>query len=377
MKKIVILIGFMPDPRIKKRAELEKNIGELHIVCWDKGRNTLSLSDEAGYTTHTVFQKADINPLKRIPPYLKFSRKALKLLNEIQPDIVHVSGLDMLKIACKYQDNSKKKVSILYEVADLHKLLVDKQNNPVKRIAQIYLRHEEQRLKERYVLLLLTSMQFYEIYFNQFVPKERVCYMPNVPDLTAFSRYQKKMNDSGFTIGYIGTIRYKQQMRNLIEAAKRCNIKVLIAGYENDPVEIEPLCMNNPNIEWVGRFDFNKQAAELYGKCDVMYSVYDANMHNVRVALPNKLYEAVYCEMPLIVAKNTYLAQVVEEWGVGVAVDHKSVDELADALKELRDNKALREQIAENCRKYKDEIDLQKYNAQLKSELVQLLEESD
>ena len=100
-------------------------------------------------------------------------------------------------------------------------------------------------------------------------------------------------------------------------------------------------------------------------------------MHNVRVALPNKLYEAVYCEMPLIVAKNTYLAQVVEEWGVGVTVDHKSVDELVKALNELKQNQALREQIAENCRKHKDEIDLQKYNAQLKSEMLKLLGETN
>lgn len=151
----------------------------------------------------------------------------------------------------------------------------------------------------------------------------------------------------------------------------------MFAGFENEPLEIEPICKADPNIEWVGRFDFNKQAAGLYGKCDVMYSVYDADMHNVRVALPNKLYEAVYCEMPLIVAKNTYLAQVVEEWGVGVAVDHKNVDELVNALNELRNNKNLREQIVENCRKHKNEIDLQKYNAQLKDKIAGLLGELD
>ena len=152
---------------------------------------------------------------------------------------------------------------------------------------------------------------------------------------------------------------------------------MLIAGYEDQPNIIEPMCKEKPNIEWVGRFDFNKQAAELYGKCDVMYSVYDADMHNVRVALPNKLYEAVYCEMPLIVAKNTYLADTVEEWGVGMAVDHKSVDELAEVINELRENKALREQIAENCRKRKAELDLKIYNAQLQDKILRLLDETD
>ncbi len=148
---------------------------------------------------------------------------------------------------------------------------------------------------------------------------------------------------------------------------------MLIAGFEDQPQIIEPMCRGKNNIEWVGRYDFKKQAAELYGKCDVMYSVYNADMHNVRVALPNKLYESVYCEIPLIVAKNTYLAQVVEDWGVGVAVDHKSVEELAGVICDLRDHPEMRDKISLNCRKHRDEIDLQVHNEQLQKRLLSIL----
>ncbi len=376
MSQIAILIGFLPNPRIYKRIALEKQIGDLHLICWDRGDSMLERPIGDGYTVQVIQEKASRNPLKRLLPYKKFSKQANAFLDQIQPDLVHVQGLDMLKIACAYKKRSSKAVKIIYEVADLHRLLVDQQKSLIAKAAQKYLRFTDRRLEKQYDLLVLTSMKYYDVYFKDFVPKEKVLYMPNVPNLSAFGSYQKKAGGE-FTVGYLGAVRYKQQMKNLIEASERAGVHAMIAGYEDQPMVIEPLCKDKANIEWVGRFDFNKQAAELYGKCDVMYSVYDADMHNVRVALPNKLYEAVYCEMPLIVAKNTYLAQVVEEWGVGVAVDHKSVDELADALKELRDNKALREQIAENCRKHKDEIDLQKYNAQLKSVLVRLLGESD
>ncbi len=377
MKKVAILIGFLPGPRMLHRIDLEKQVGEIHVICWDKGNNMLQKPKENGYAAHIISQKAGTNPIKRVIPYALFSRAALDILEQIQPDMIHVQGVDMLKIACAHQKKSKRKVHILYEIADLHRLLVDRQKNPIKWVIQKYLQHEDRRLQRSYDLLILTSMRFYEAYFQGFVSRDKVFYMPNVPDLTAFHGYVKKNNDENFTIGYIGSVRYKQQMRNLLDAVEQVGGHLLIAGFESEPIEIEPLCKNNPNIEWVGRFDFEKQAAELYGKCDVMYSVYDADMHNVRVALPNKLYEAVCCEMPIIVAKNTYLAQVVEEWGVGVAVDHKSVDELAEALRELRDNRNLREQIAENCRKHKGEIDLQKYNAQLKDKIVQILGESN
>lgn len=375
-KTIAILIGFLPNPRIYKRMAIENQIGNVHLICWDRGDSMLQTPVDNDFKSHVIQVKAGGNPLKRLIPYQKFSKQANNLLNQIQPDLVHVQGLDMLKIACAYKKRSRKSVRIIYEVADLHRLLVDQQTSPPAKLAQKYLRFTERKLEKQYDLLVLTSMKYYDVYFNAYVSKDKVLYMPNVPDLSAFSSYQKKVGGE-FTVGYLGAVRYKQQMINLIKASERTGEHVLIAGYEDQPNIIEPICLGKDNIEWVGRFDFKKQAAELYGKCDVMYSVYDADMHNVRVALPNKLYEAVYCEMPLIVARNTYLAQVVEEWGVGVAVDHKSVDELAETLKELRDNRNLREQIAENCRKHKDEIDLRKYNAQLKDEIVQLLEESD
>ncbi len=373
MKRIVILIGFLPEPHIMKRIELEKKIGELHVICWDRINNMQERPSENGFSAHIISRKAGTDPLKRMIPYVLFSRDALKMLREIQPDLIHVQSLDMLKIACSYQKESSQKVHIIYEIADLHRLLVDSQKNPIKGFLQRYLRHEDRRLEKNYDVLLLTSMKFYEAYFQNFVSREKVLYMPNVPDLTAFRDYHKKKSGKNFTVGYIGSVRYKNQMRNLLEAAKRCNIHLLIAGFESEPVEIEPLCKADPNVEWIGRFDFNARAAELYGKCDVMYSVYDADMKNVRVALPNKLYESAYCEMPLIVARNTYLAQMVEEWGVGIAVDHKSADELAAVLCDLRDHPEKRARIALNCRKHREELDLRMYNEQLRKRILTIL----
>lgn len=373
MKKIVILIGFLPEPRMMKRIELEKNIGELHVICWDRINNMQERPPENNFSAHIIARKVGTDPVKRMIPYVLFSRDALKLLREIQPSVIHVQSVDMLKIACSYQKESGQKVHIIYEIADLHRLLVDSQKNPVKLLLQKYLRYEDRHLEENYDVLLLTSMKYYESYFQNFVSREKVLYMPNVPDLTAFQDYHKKKSGEDFTVGYIGSVRYKNQMRNLIEAANRCRIHLLIAGFESEPVEIEPLCKADPNVEWIGRFDFNARAAELYGKCDVMYSVYDADMKNVRVALPNKLYESTYCEMPLIVAKDTYLAQMVEDWGVGIAVDHKSVDELAAVLCDLRDHPEKRAKIALNCRKHREELDLKMYNEQLKKRILTLL----
>ena len=69
--------------------------------------------------------------------------------------------------------------------------------------------------------------------------------------------------------------------------------------------------------------------------------------------------------MPIIVAKNTYLAEVVHEWKVGVAVDHRKPDELIEVLKKMRDDTDYYNAFVQACQKRKGEIDLAHYNDKL------------
>ena len=372
-KTIVILIGFLPDPRMTNRINLEKQIGDLHVICWDRGKNMLQMPKEDGYKLHVIHAEAGNDPVKRLIPYRKFIKQANKLLEVIEPDLIDVQGLDMLKIAASYKHNSSKKVSIIYEVADLHRLIVDKQSNPLRKLIREYLIREEKKKKKYYERLLITSNAFYDDYFFDFVDKSKVFYMPNVPDLSVFQTYTRK-TIGPFTVGFIGSVRYKRQMRNLIEAAKNGGFNVLIAGYEEEPIEIENLCQGKSNIEWVGPFSFREEVASLYGKCDVIYSVYDADMKNVRVALPNKLYESVYCHLPLIVAKNTFLEKTVLEWGVGIGVNHLSAGDLVETVHRLQQDKQFYELLSTNCIKHQDEVDLSYYNKLLEKELLMLLQ---
>lgn len=367
----VILVGFLPNPRIENRIRLERTLFDLHVVCWDRCKNMMPPPQAEGFHLHCIRIPAENDPMKRLLPYERFCQTAKQLLREIQPDMIHVQGLDMLRIACQMKRESKKPLAVLYEVADLHRLLVDRQYG-LRRLAQTVLKKADIRYSGQADLIILTSERYYDAYFKHFVPQSKVLYLPNIPNLSAFNAYRKKDPTHNFTVGFIGGVRYKKQMRHLIEAAQQCRMHLLIAGFETEPAEIEPLCRAYDRGTWVGRFDYTREAAALYGKCDVMYAVYDADMANVRVALPNKLYEAVYCEMPLIVAKGTYLQQLVESWGVGIAVDHTSTEALATVLCRLREDTALYAQICGNCRRQKQRLDPERNARALKERLTEL-----
>lgn len=371
MRKLVVLIGFLPNPRIYKRIRAEQTLFDVELICWDRGSSMLKRPKETNFIAHVIEEKAGSDPIRRLIPLRRFTAKAMAILDSIHPAIIHVQGLDMLQIAVKYQKKHRE-VKIIYEVADLHRLIVDKQRQIVNQIAQKYLIAQDRNLADKYQLLVITSEAYWDSYFSLFVDEKKKLYMPNVPDLSAFDQY-KRDTPHEFTVGYIGGIRYKNQMRNLIEACKRTNVHLLIAGYEQDSNEIETLCQNQDYIEWVGAFDFQESAASLYSRCDVMYSVYDASMANVRVALPNKLYECIRCEIPIIVAKNTYLSHVVGQWGIGEAVDHESIDELVTVIESMRDNEEQYKQYISNCKQQKAMADNTQYNRRLLSRIKGML----
>lgn len=372
MKRIVFLIGFLPNPRIYKRISLAKEIGEVHLICWDRGKEMLDDPDSHDISCSIIKIEAGNDPVSRIMPYCRFSKEALKLLEDKEPDIIHVQGLDMLRIACKYKANNVN-THVIYEVADLHRLLVDKQKGLFRKIVQQLLLWQDRECSKKIDLLIVTSEFYYKSYFSSFIPKEKVLFFPNVPDLSVFKSFKKK-NDNVFSIGYFGIIRYKKELLLLINAIKKFNARLIIAGYEVNGSEIEQICKTRFDIEWVGRFDFKTSAAYLYSKCDCIFAVYDSSMANCRVALPNKLYESVYCELPIIVADNTYVGDLVRKWNVGIPVQHDSEMAIDKAINELMNQKKYAE-LVKNCQLHKKDINLEHYNLILKQRIENVLME--
>ena len=338
-KKIAILIGYLPNPRMYKRIAFYKTLGEVTLICWDRGHNMHIMPEEDGYKVVCIRLTAPGDPLRRIPQYASFSKQAMQALREAAPDVVHTQGLDMLRLACRYKRERGGTVDVVFEVPDMHSLQEKEQNGIVRKAAGRCVRYLDKSLCRQISLLIVTSEQFASGYYNAFVPAEKTFFFPNVPDPEALRNYRKKAPGTPFTVGFIGILLYKRPMKDLVYAAEESGVDLLIAGLENEPPEVEPLCRAYERGDWVGRFNFAKQAAEL-------------------------------CELPILVAKGTYLAKVVEDWGVGLAVDDKDRSTLVEAIERLRDDRELYESLAENCRKHRTDADLGRFNAALRERVL-------
>ncbi|MDY6064906.1 MAG: glycosyltransferase [Finegoldia sp.] len=374
-KRYTFLVNFTPPPRLTKRMDLLRDDFNISAICWDKGGDDKFDFKRDFVENHIIRVKADrTNPLKRIGATEDFSKKAYGRLTDIRPDLIHIQSYDMLRIAYKYKKKEDDQVKIIYEVPDIHRYLTDEKHKFPINIISPYMRKDERKMLDAVDLMVLTSMKFFD-HFEGYFDKENVVFMPNIPNLKVFENYKElreKNSDRPFTVGYIGGIRYAEEMKRLLKAMDHMEgVRLLLAGFESGDY-FKNEAAKRDYVEYRGKFYYDEEVADLYSRCDVIFSVYNASMRNVRIALPNKLYEAVHTEVPIIAARDTYLCELVKEWGVGVCVDHESVEEMYRVILRLRDDKEFYRSLKENCKNMQEELDPEKNNQVLLNKIKAL-----
>lgn len=352
----VALISHVPNPRANRRMEQLAKKGKVTLIYWDKGGESCPVQEIPGVEQKEFFLQASrTNTLKRMVPMLSYKKKALEWMNEIKPDVVYAERFDMLYIIWTYWKSCKVKPKIIFEVPDLPHMMVDTNISKKEKVVSMAVRFFENKIYKNIDVLIVTSEKFYDDYYRRWIPKNKVVFMPNSPDLEAFKDY-KHDGHSTFTVGFIGVVRYPEQLKMLIEASEEAKVNVMFAGFTEGCPEIQEMAETRDNVTYFGRYNYDRDIAKLYGSCDAIYSVYDSRMKNVSIALPNKLYESVYCGLPIIVSKGTYLAEIVEKYNVGVAIESTGKETLIQVLKQLSTDTAYYQEFVDSCNKANSEL---------------------
>ena len=358
-QKICFILTHVPNPRINKRIVAFKKVMPIEVICARRASQNIwePEQEDVKHTILNVDLPKSSQIFKRIRVSSGFQKEVYRLLEEKKPTIVYSEGLDTLMVAVAYK--KKYDCRLFFEVADLREIFIEKPKSFIKRCMTKAILKKEKELFKEVDKLVITSPKFFDIHYCSLISKENTVFVPNAPDFTAFRNYKHKDNGI-FTVGFIGGIRYLTQMKMLVDVASELEMKVVFAGAggtSGEYEEIQKYCNGKDNIYFTGRYDYGKEIAGLYGMVDCVYSVYNADNPNVRIALPNKLYEAVYCKLPIVVAKGTYLEEIVNEWGVGISVGHTDKIELQAALKKLRDDKTYYHEIVSCCERKKSDIE--------------------
>ena len=168
--------------------------------------------------------------------------------------------------------------------------------------------------------IFFTSRAFVDEYKDSAIIKEKNAFVLDNKLSKYFINKRPKIKnipDKPIKVGLIGLLRYKRPIERIMNFAKKNPEKIELICYGDGPLKqfiIENSC---GSITYNGSFKNPEELNKIYSEIDLNYVVYDNNFHNVNLAIPNKLYESAYFGVPIICAKSTYLAEVIEEWDIG------------------------------------------------------------
>lgn len=337
--KIVFLLTHVPDPRINKRIKVIEDLGmDVTTVYWNRYQELFKTNENIQNITINVGDSSRKFFLRIIKGML-VSMVSFKFLIKLKPVLIYIDGIDLLFPAFIYKWMFHNRTRIILEIADL----------PGYHIYTGVLRMFLEKMVNFFImksnLVVFTSPFFWNDYYKDLLGNVKdIFILENLPEERIFKNFKKGRHEV-FTIGFIGSIRYINQLKLLCEACEDIpGVKIFLAGGPI-PSELKEFLSKYPKIEYFGPYSYERDIVDLYSKIDVVYAVYDTNSENVRIAIPNKLYEAIVCGLPIIVAKKTRLAEYVEDLGVGFAVSDRSVDELRELILKLKNERNIIETI--------------------------------
>jgi glycosyltransferase involved in cell wall biosynthesis len=168
-------------------------------------------------------------------------------------------------------------------------------------------------------------------------------------------REELYLDDDDIVIGYIGTLSNFEGLDYLMNSIDRLksNVKFLLIGngvYKDKLLEIaKNLNLGNKFI-YLGKLPFDK-AVDYYNVIDIVAYPRKDNIL-CRTTGSYKLYEAMAMARPIIVSRLEPYLEVIEDRKNGLVCDCDNEGSLLMCLKELINNKELRDTLGENARQW-------------------------
>ncbi len=221
----------------------------------------------------------------------------------------------------------------IYEVCDLTELCIK------NRFIRNSLINQNKSVIKKSLHTIFTSQGFAD-YFDD-IPASKYSLLPNkVSKNCPQVSIHRGLDDKKIRIGFVGVIRFESTyifIKNCIE--KSDNIYIHLYGIYSDgdgyAKKIKNIQEKNPQrVFYHGRFSNPIDLPKIYSEIDLVLSAYPPTPGVIH-AEPNKLYEALFFDCPIIVSEDTFLGRKVKKLGVGYVVNPMDEDSIAQFLNNL------------------------------------------
>lgn len=219
-----------------------------------------------------------------------------------------------------------RKSCFIYEVGDLRLPSKSKVS-----LIQRSLRSAENTIIRKADFLVTTSPGFITSYFKResSAAQRKIVLLENRLSRDLAERSVRPTSPvrvkprSQICVGFVGYLRYASSLFPIIEEIARRPDQYEMRIYGDGPLapEVTKYASTHSNIHYFGPFLNPEELPNVYKDIHLNYVVYDNRDANVRLAIPNKLYESLYFGIPLVAAEGTELARRVLKFRAGFVAD--------------------------------------------------------
>lgn len=337
------------DPRVKKITGSLKKRYSVVALGWNRDGisqekiNDYPVKTELFNLRTTTWKPSLLRILIRLfvffPPFWIWV--FVKLL-EYRPEVVHACDMDTFPPAYIYKVLLRKK--LVFDVFDRYGMALipqrfKKLNCVINYLEELFSKHSDALIVaggDKVLRTFRSKPKIHEVLLN----------CPH--DYFEGNTNQNAENENhDFRLVYTGGIRKDRALEAITQTLIDLDmVTFLVAGPIIDSEVLETI-QKSKRVEYFGVLE-PKDALFLEARSDVLLALYNPKIFWNNITLPNKLFEAMMCGIPIIT--NTS-AEIVSQTRCGLIVEYDNINQIKDAIKTLKDNPKLRDELGDNGRR--------------------------
>jgi glycosyltransferase involved in cell wall biosynthesis len=388
--KILMLLEseFPPDVRVENEMLALTEAGhEVHLAC--STRKNRPAFDKFGKSIihrkniSSFIYKSSVGCLK-FPFYFNFWRKFIFSICEKEAfDAIHINDLPLSKIGLEVKNKYNA-----FLVIDLHenwpallKTAAHIQTIPGRLLSsdKQWVNYEKRMLVQADKVITIIE-EARDRVADLGVDRDKICMVSNTINFENLSVKSARKETDTLTLFYGGAINRHRGLQIVLQAIKMCiqkNLKIRLwivgeGSYKKELEKITGILDIHPNVKFWGQKPFHEML-ELLAEADAAL-IPHLRTDNNDASSPNKLYQYMYLNKPIISSDCTSLKRIISETNTGYIYKNDSPEELFQLLGKLSANRKFLSEINGNGRK----AVMEKYNWNIdKKRLIDAYQELD
>jgi glycosyltransferase involved in cell wall biosynthesis len=351
MRKIVLVGSHFPNTRMEKAAKaLASHACTVTVIGWERWGAYSPLDAKCSYRVKKFRLGVPPNSLKVALYFPIWWLFAMWHLFVERWDVVHAVDFDSFVPALLIAKLKRK--PIVYDIADFY---ADTIGFPIlPGLSRRIVAKIDRTLMQFAVAIILPNESIIK-QVGLDTTRKSVVIINNSPDPDILTGVATG-NPEGkpFVIFYGGGIGPGRGIVEMCLAVKDLpDVQLLITGpcSPDFETELRESCKNITNVELHLSFVPYKEVIAETVKAHALFAIYDPADRNVRFASPNKLFEAMMCEKPIIVSDGTYMTNVVREENCGLVVPYGDINAIRAAILKLANSPEMAQGLGHNGRR--------------------------